>query len=144
MRVWRRSWCMGLLLLGVGAGGFGASAEEAARTLTGEIIDPATYLRDGRHGPEMEELTYDAVDGGQSLALLEDGTGTIYLLLAEEAGEDPNELAYDYVNRQVTLTGIVYERGGLRGVLATTMQGLDQPQPSAQDPSIPTPPSSAP
>jgi len=98
------------------------------QTLQGEIVDPATYLKDGRHGIEMEEWTYEAVDGGQTLALLDTATNMLYVFLAEEPGEDPNELAYDYVNQQVTVEGTVYERGGLRGVVATSIQPLEPPE----------------
>ena len=97
-------------------------AEE--RTIVGELVDPATYVKDGRHGPDLAEQTYEAVAGGQTLAVLEDGTGMLYLLLAEQPGEDPNELAYDYVSQQVTVRGAVHERGGLRGIVAASIEPL--------------------
>ena len=109
---------LGVSLLGISGG---AMAQET-KTFTGEIVDPAEYLKDGRHGLEMEDETFEAVDGGQTLALLEDGTGNLYLFLGAEAGEDPNELAYDYVNQTVTVTGAVYERGGLRGIVADSVE----------------------
>ena len=120
---------MGRRVLGVAAAfavmaiAGGAMAQET-KTLQGEVVDPASYLKDGRHGPELEDQTYEAVDGGQTLALLEDGTNTLYLLLGEEPGEDPNELAYDYVNQAVKITGAVYERGGLRGIVAASVEPL--------------------
>ncbi len=92
------------------------------QVVTGEVVDPASYLKDGHRGTEMSEQTYAAVDGGQTLALLQDGTNNLYLLVAEQAGEDPNELAYDYVNQQVKAVGRVYERGGLRGFAATSIE----------------------
>ncbi len=105
-------------------------AEE--QTITGEVVDPAGYLKEGRRGPELVDQTYEAVDGGQTLAVLEDGTETLYLLLAEQPGEDPNELVYDYVNQQVKVQGSVHERGGLRGIVAASVEPLAAPsQPSA-------------
>jgi hypothetical protein len=95
------------------------------QTLQGEVVDPAAYLKNGRHGLEMEEDTYAAVDGGQTLALLEDVTGSLFLFLAEEPGEDPNELVYEYVNRKVKVTGAVYDGGGLRGIIASSIQPLE-------------------
>ena len=95
--------------------------------LRGEIVDPALYLREGRHGSELEANTYEAVDGGQTLALLEEGTGALYLFLAAQPGEDPNELIYDYVNEQVTITGTVYERGGLKGIVPTAVEPVTPP-----------------
>ena len=131
----QQAWCgrmlalasvIGVSLLGISGG---VLAQEM-KTLQGEVVDPASYLRDGRHGLEMEDETFEAVDGGQTLALLEEGTGNLYVFLGEEAGEDPNELAYDYVNQQVTVTGAVYERGGLRGMVAASIEPVT-PQPSA-------------
>lgn len=96
-----------------------------AATIQGEVVDPSTYLQEGRHGPELAEQTYEAVDGGQTLALLEDGSNTLYLLIAEQPGEDPNELVYDYVNQQVKATGRVYQRGGVRGVVLSTVTPIE-------------------
>ncbi|MBI4341296.1 MAG: hypothetical protein HY598_03345 [Candidatus Omnitrophica bacterium] len=104
------------------------------RMITGEVVDPAAYLRLGQRGVEMEEQTYAAVDGGQSLALLEDGTNTLYLLLAEQAGEDPNELVYDYVNQHVKAVGRVYERGGLKGFVATAVEPVVPAAPATATP----------
>lgn len=97
-----------------------AGAEE--HTITGELLDPASYVKDGRRGTDMTEATYEALEGGQTLAVLEDGTGSVYLLFAEQSGEDPNELAYDYVNQSVRITGQVYERGGLRGIVPALIE----------------------
>ena len=91
-------------------------------TVVGEVIDPSAYLKDGKHGIEMTEETYTAVDGGQSLAILETGTNNLYLLLAEQNGEDPNELVYDFVNQQVTAKGRVFEKGGIRGLVAASVE----------------------
>jgi hypothetical protein len=129
-------WTIALgLMLGTAAG-----AQE--RTLTGEIVDPAGYLKDGRRGADLTEQTYEAVGGGQTLALLEDGTGTLYLFLAEQPGEDPNELAYDYVNQSVRVQGTVHERGGLKGVIAsavepTTPPAAAEPTPAAETDDLP-------
>ena len=95
------------------------------KTIQGEVVDPALYLREGRHGKAVEDLIYDAVDGGQALALLEDGSHALYLLLAGEPGADPNELVYEYVGRTVKATGTVYESGGLRGMVVTGVQPLE-------------------
>jgi hypothetical protein len=102
------------------------------QTLQGEVVDPAAYLKDGRRGLEAEEDTYAAVDGGQTLALLEDVTGSLFLFLAEEPGEDPNELVYEYVNRKVKVTGAVYDGGGLRGLVASSVQPLEPAAASSQ------------
>ena len=122
------------ILLGMALFGLAASAgAEEVKTIQGEVVDPGLYLREGRHGVAVEDLMYDAVDGGQTLALLEDGTETVYVLLAGEAGEDPNELVYEYVGRRVKATGMVHERGGLKGIVLTSAEPLEQ-QPAGETP----------
>ena len=129
-----------------------ASAEAAtqtpqtdATTIQGEVVDPAAYLQEGRHGSDLAEQTYEAVDGGQTLALLEEGTDNLYLLLAEKPGEDPNELVYDYVNQKVKVAGHVYQRGGVRGVVVSTVTPLEAPKPPAPTAgATPAAPASAP
>ena len=111
------------------------SVAQESRTLEVEVVDPSAYLKEGRHGPDMVEQTYEAVDGGQTLALLDEKTGALYVLLAEEPGEDPNELVYDYVNQKITVTGTLYARSGVNGIVVTSVQGgRENPQAAAGAP----------
>lgn len=113
--------------------GAASSAMAETTTIQGELIDPALYLREGRRGMEAEDAIYDAVDAGQTLAILEDGTGTIYLLLAGESGEDPNDLAYEHIAHRVKASGTVYERGGLKGLVAMSVESLEAPVAQTSD-----------
>ena len=117
--------CIGLWMGIVLVGCAGSALAQETKTIQGEVLDPALYLRDGRHGTDVEDLIYDAVDGGQALALLEDGTGALYLLLAGEPGADPNELVYEYAGRRVKAAGSVYERGGVKGLVVTAVEPLE-------------------
>jgi len=125
----RNSVAVRFLLAWMMLAGPAAAWSQESVTLRGEVIDPALYLREGRHGAEAEDLIFDAVDAGQTLALLEDGTQTVYLFLAGESGEDPNDLLYEHVGRRVTVTGIVHERGGLKGIVPTA---VEPSEPSSQ------------
>ena len=116
------------------------SHAQEERVIEGEVVDPAMYLKDGKHGPDLVEQTYEAVDGGQTLALLDEKAGILYLLVAEEPGEDPNELVYDYVNQKVKVTGKLHERSGVKGLVVVSVQPLEaQPNgaPQAQGSSPP-------
>lgn len=120
----RRSWLtlavglLGSLIVPV------AHTEEplSIQTLHGEVVDPALYVKEGRHGSEWLDQMAEAADGGQTLALLERDTQTLYLILSDMPGADPNELLYDHVGQQVTLKGQMYERGGLRGIVVTSIE----------------------
>lgn len=116
-------WVVGLVV-GCLAAGTVAAAEQ---TVEGVLVDPSTYVQEGRYDVDSVEL---ALDGGQSLAVLETKTQSLYLLLAEQAGEDPNELVYDYLDQgPVHITGEVFERGGVRGIVPKTVTPL-APAPS--------------
>ena len=120
-------------LLGMITAVAAASATAAPVALTGEVIDPGLYVREGRHGAETEEQIYDAVDGGQSLGVLEDKTQSVYLSLAAQPGDDPNEWLYEYIGRRVSVTGEVYVRGGVKGIVISGVQPLDQPPADAPE-----------
>ena len=116
-----------------------ATAPMPEQTFQGEIVDPATYLREGRHGPETTAHTYEAADSGQTLALLTQDTQTLYLLLAENPGDDPNDLFYDHIGQHVTVTGRVYERGGLTGIVVSSVESPESIEPASNAPDHFTP-----
>lgn len=132
--MWRYAVVAGIVL-----GCAGGAMAEGSQTLQGEVVDPALYLREGRHGPEVEDMIYDAVDGGQTLALLDDA-GSLYLFLAGEAGADPNELLYEHVGRKIKISGTVYERGGLKGIVVTSVESLESAEAQAIEPPAPATP----
>ena len=135
----------GLLAVWVGllAGALPCSLTFAQQeqTIQGEIVDPAAYLKSGNHGPDVVNQTYEAIDGGQTLALLDEQSGALYLLLAQEPGDDPNELVYDYVNQQLTVTGAVYERNGVRGIVVKSVVPVEA---AGTPPTTTTAPTAAP
>ena len=133
-----------LVSAAVGAAPLPAAQAEQTITLLCEVVDPSLYLKEGRHGPELTDQTYNAMEGGQTLALLDPKTGALYLLLTEEPGEDPNELVYDYANQTVTVTGRLYERGGMKGIVVLSVEP-PQPAPEPDNPAqAPEPDSPAP
>ncbi len=133
----RTAW-IGLLVVTMNAGVVSSihAQPQQEKTLRGEILDPGLYLREGRHGSEVEDLMYDAADGGQTLALLEDGTNTMYLFLAGVPGEDPNDLVYEYAGQRVSVTGTVYEQASFKGIVVTSVEPLESTPsaPSEDDP----------
>ena len=99
------------------------SAKEV--TLRGEVVDPVLFLKRGLHesdDPAQREEICQAADRGQALAILEEGSGELYLLLPEHPGKDPNELVYDFVGQPVSVTGYVYERNGVRGLVVISAE----------------------
>ena len=105
-----------------------AQAPTQEQTIQGEVVDPAMYLKEGQHGSTVSSQTYEAVDGGQTLAILDRATGDLYLLLAENSGDDPSGVVYDYINQPVVVKGRVYERGGMRGMVVTSAEPVEAPK----------------
>ena len=116
-----------------------ATASAPEQTFQGEIVDPAAYLREGRHGPETTAHVYETADSGQTLALLTNDTQRVYVLLAENPGDDPNDLFYDHIGQQVTVTGRVYERGGLTGIVVSSVESPESTEPASNAPEHVTP-----
>jgi hypothetical protein len=120
---------------------FSSASAEQEITLQAEVVDPSGYIREGRQGAGTADLTYEAAEGGQSLALLDPTTGALYLLLTEESGEDPNELVYEFANQLVNVTGRVYQRGGMKGIVLSSVQPVaaDAEGPAELPPDSPAP-----
>ena len=125
---------VGCIMALAGGAGFVLAEDQPLR---GELVDPAEYLKTGASGSELTEDIYAGVDGGQTLAFREADSGTLYLLLAGMPGEDPNELAYDYIGKRVTVAGKTYERGGLRGILLSSIEEIPQEGVEADPPAEP-------
>ena len=101
--------------------------DPAARevTIQGQVVDPTTFLREGRYSAELTDETYVRVDQGLApLAILELGTGLLYVLLPEQLDKDPNEAVYDYVGQWVEVKGYLFERAGARGLVAISAHPL--------------------
>ncbi len=58
---------------------------------------------------------------GITLAILEEGTGKIYLSFPEGHG-NPNEKVLEYVEERVEVTGTVHTAGGLTGIEIKTIK----------------------
>ncbi|MBI3010066.1 MAG: hypothetical protein HYY57_03670 [Candidatus Omnitrophica bacterium] len=95
--------------------------------MQGEIVDPLRYLLNKQHGPhELESIT-EAANQGIPLAFLEqrEEEATLYLFLATEPGEDPNILVHPFIGHPIEVEGMIRERGGSKGIVATVVTELD-------------------
>jgi len=88
--------------------------------LIGHVIDPVCYIRHGSIGKEHRECALECAKQGITLAILEEGTGKIYLSFPEGHGS-PNEKLLEYAEERVEVTGTVYTAGGLTGIEVKTI-----------------------
>jgi len=85
--------------------------------LKGEIVDLGCYLMHEGRGDTHAACAQACVKGGAPVGLLSDGA--LYVLFAPHETTAPFEEAKRLVGKTATVTGIVHDRGGLRGLAVT-------------------------
>ena len=81
-----------------------------AVTLNGEIIDPQCYFTHDSRGPSHAKCAAMCAKGGQTLAFLDDATGTVYPLIAGTHGGNPNDGMLPHLGKSVQVKGVVYHK----------------------------------
>ncbi len=124
MKSWRGVilTCGGLLFAVMGA--IGAEAPEGSKggkitTITGEIVDTRCYIGDDQDqkGPKHQACAVKCAKGGATLAILQDKTNNLYLIMPKEDGENPNTPFMEMVAERVMVNGKVFEVGGMRAII---------------------------
>lgn len=93
-----------------------------AKTIIGEVIDPACWVINGAKGEAHKECMIACAKSGQTLAILEKKTNKIYILATERPGDDPNRGVIDYAGQTVLVKGKVFSRGGLVAVQVASVE----------------------
>ena len=112
----------GLLFAVVGA--TGVEATEGAKagkvtTITGEVVDTRCYIGDDQDqkGPKHRACAVRCAKGGAALAILQDKTNDLYLIMPKEDGENPNTSFMELIAERVMVNGKVFEVGGMRAII---------------------------
>lgn len=92
--------------------------------LTGQVIDQACYIKEGRSGPDHKKCAQACAKAGQSLAILDQKTGKIYVSMGAEMMDDPNAKIFDLAEEKVKVTGKVYEKGGVSAIVISKAEKL--------------------
>jgi hypothetical protein len=93
-----------------------------AKTVIGEVIDPACWIINGAKGEAHKECMIACAKSGQTLAILEKKTNKIYILATERPGDDPNRGVIDYAGQSVLVKGKVFSRGGLTAIQVASVE----------------------
>ena len=124
MKSWRGVilTCGGLLFSSMGV--IGAEATEGAKagkitTITGEVVDTRCYIGDDQDqkGPKHRACAVRCAKGGAALAILQDKTNDLYLIMPKEDGENPNTSFMELIAERVMVNGKVFEVGGMRAII---------------------------
>jgi hypothetical protein len=94
---------------------FSQSTKPVEVTLKGEVVDLHCYLTRGAKGADHAGCSNACISRGVSPGFLSE-EGKLYLLLDEKPFSAKDKVA-GLAGQQVTLTGTVVERDGVRGLL---------------------------
>jgi len=97
-------------------------AKVGARSIVGEVVDPACWIVNGARGPSHKECAIACAKAGQVLGIVENKTQKLYMVATDKPGEDPNKGLIDYVGQTVLVKGRVYTRGGATGIKVTSVE----------------------
>jgi hypothetical protein len=99
--------------------GKGKPVEGVSKTITGEVMDPACFLEAGTKsiGPGHFQCAVDCARSGQTLAIYDRENDRIYFIAGELPGRNPNDPVIQFIHKKVDVTGMVYHRAGVYGIV---------------------------
>jgi hypothetical protein len=98
-----------------------AAAAPKPQTLTGEIVDMGCFVEHGAKGEKHVGCASKCIAGGMPMGLLTTD-GKLYLITLDHDNADPYNQCKDWAAKQVTLTGTIAERSGVRAIDVTGAQ----------------------
>jgi hypothetical protein len=102
---------IGLFLLSL-SNAFGESMAAEEVTIKGTVVEPFCLITMDMKGEGHRECALKCAKAGMNLAIM-DESGKIYPILPKEAVTNPNQNLLDYVEKPVTISGTVFEDGGV-------------------------------
>jgi hypothetical protein len=91
------------------------------QTVTGEIVDMGCYMAHEAKGEKHLSCATKCIANGMPMGLLT-AQGKLYLITLDHDNADPYNKCKDWAAKQVTLTGSVSERAGMRSIDVTEAQ----------------------
>ena len=93
-------------------------AQKENTTVTGELLDMDCYMASGAHGDGHKSCADMCIKGGGPMGVLT-SDGKVYLLLANDSKKDAYEETKKHAGEQVTVTGVVAEKDGIKGLVVS-------------------------
>jgi hypothetical protein len=119
------------MLLLISSDAYGQRQRRAAKevTITGEVVSVMCYLKDGSRGMGHKECARKCAEKGMPLGILEEakteGGRTVtrlYISVGKEHGDPGVSLLMDHIGEKVTVVGIPATRGGVRGIVISSVK----------------------
>jgi len=89
-------------------------------TLNGLVVDTGCYFSHDSKGDKHAECATTCAKAGVPLAILDEKTGAVYLPIAADH-KNQNDRLLPFIEKQVKVTGVLYERGGVKGLVLKTV-----------------------
>jgi len=98
-----------------------AKKEEAPKpvTMTGEVLDMYCYMDHKAMGADHAKCAQSCAKKGLPIGFMS-SDGTVYLILGKEH-EPVNAMVADFAGKKSTITGLIRENGGIKGIELMTI-----------------------
>ena len=94
----------------------------SAVTIKGELVDSLCYVAMGAKGAGHKQCAMDCAKAGIPISMLEEGTGKLYTVLPAKDKTGYPASVISRMGETVTLTGDLYENGGVRYVTVESVE----------------------
>ena len=98
-----------------------SSAQEKNTTITGEVLDMNCYMASDAHGEGHKSCAATCIKNGGAMGVLT-SDGKVYLLVQDHSKKDPYEETKKYAGEQVTVSGILSEKDGIKGIVVNEVK----------------------
>jgi len=98
-----------------------SSAQNKTATITGELLDMDCYMKSGAHGADHKSCSEMCVKGGSPMGVLT-SDGKVFLLVADDSKKDAYDEAKKHAGEQVTVTGELSEKDGIKGLVVADIK----------------------
>jgi hypothetical protein len=111
---------MALMIVGAAVAA-SAATRDSEVTLKGEVIDQPCYDKGGKKGEDHKACALSCAKRGNQLAILEDGSNTVYSITGDYAA-NKNEKLIPFVAETVEVKGTITEKDGKKWLNVTSIK----------------------
>lgn len=93
-------------------------------TIIGEVVDTRCYIGDDQDqkGSKHQKCATMCAKAGAALAILQEKTNNLYLIMPKEDGENPNMDFMPFIAKNVLVSGKVFEVGGMKAIIPSAVK----------------------
>ena len=96
--------------------------------LRGEVVETGCFVIGGRKGETHRQCALTCALAGEPLGILDDESKLLYVVVQDfTAGAQTNPLL-PFVAQKVELRGVIFERGGVNGVIVRQVKPVNPPK----------------